>query len=155
MMFRSRWASYLYILFPPSLLCCSFRLKPPPAKRRAHVDRRRLFRSPPPRVGRYRGRRRAEEMSKTKDHERHIVRPNGPHILFSYCLMDLMDGATECLSSWIIFFFFLAGLVVVTSQDEADSAFLTHTPPTLASHANCVRVSAHKRERRMISHLNE
>lgn len=67
-------------------------------------------------------------MSKTKDHERHIVRPNGPHILFSYCLMDLMDGATECLSSWIIFFFFfLAGLVVVTSQDEADSAFLTHT----------------------------
>ena len=48
MMFRSRWASYLYILFPPSLLCCSFRLKPPPAKRRAHVDRRRLFRSPPP-----------------------------------------------------------------------------------------------------------
>ena len=98
-------------------------------------------------------------MSKTKDHERHIVRPNGPHILFSYCLMDLMDGATECLSSWIIFFFFfLAGLVVVTSQDEADSAFLTHTHHPRSRPTRIAFVFRHTKERGetgMISHLNE
>ena len=65
--------------------------------------------------------------------------------------MDLMDGATDIYFQFLLSFpssFLLLGwsfccchqVVVKTKQQQQQVPLFSHTPLTLASHANCVRV---------------